>query len=148
MKNYKITETANVVFIMLAIISIVMIFAPTAIFGQTGERPDPRSLGFTPGRIGALTGNAIGLIGSIVGGLALLRPSGMFGTANGRLGAVVALAAGLTAFVLGGIVAATSGGHIGTGGGLAGAIIALVLGLIAAALGALALSRARPEQGT
>jgi hypothetical protein len=83
----------------------------------------------------------------VIGVMALIRPSGRFGTASGRLGAFIALAAGLISSVVGGIKAATSSG-IGTGGGRAGAIVAVVLGLIAIVLGWLALSRSRVQPGS
>jgi uncharacterized protein DUF6223 len=95
------------------------------------------------GRLGATTAAVLGLIGVVVGGLALARPTGRFGTVNGRLGVNVALAAGLIAMALGGLVVATSDGSLGTGNGLGGAIVALIVGLIAMALGGRAIARSR-----
>jgi hypothetical protein len=97
----------------------------------------------SPGRVGASVGGVLGLIGVVVGGLALARHSGRFGTGSGRRGAIVALTAGLTGMALGGLVTATASGGIGTGNGLGGAIVALVVGLIATGLGGLALARSR-----
>jgi hypothetical protein len=102
----------------------------------------PGNYGMTRGRFVASTSALLALIGVVIGVLALVRPSGLFGTASGRLGAIAALAGGLTGIVLGGWIVATAGG-IGTGGGLAGGIVALVLGLIALILGGLAFSRFR-----
>ncbi len=93
------------------------------------------------GRLGAIVAAVLGLIGVVIGGLALTRPAGRFGTGSGRLGAIVALAAGLIGMALGGLVVATADGGIGTGNGLGGAIVALVVGLIAVVLGGLALAR-------
>src|SRR5215470_17303199 len=98
--------------------------------------------GMTSGRLVASLAAVLALIGVVIGGLALFRPSGRFGAASGPSGAIIALAAGLIAAVVGGIKAATTTG-VGTGGGLLGAIVAVVLGLIAIALGALAWSRSR-----
>jgi hypothetical protein len=95
------------------------------------------------GRLGASVAAVLGLIGVVIGGLALARPAGRVGTASGPRGAILALAAGLIAMALGGLVVATSAGGIGTGNGLGGAIVALVVGLIATAVGGLALARAR-----
>ncbi|MEU4997954.1 DUF6223 family protein [Streptomyces sp. NPDC021622] len=95
------------------------------------------------GRLGATTAAVLGLIGVVIGGLALARPAGRIGTGTGWLGAGAALAAGLTAVALGGLVTATADGGLGTGNGLGGAVVALVVGLIAIVIGGLALARAR-----
>jgi hypothetical protein len=95
------------------------------------------------GRLGAMVAAVLGLVGVVLGGLALARPAGRFGTGKGRLGAGVALAAGLTGIVLGGLLVATADGGVGTGNGLAGAVVAMVVGLIATALGGLAMARSR-----
>ena len=97
----------------------------------------------SPGRLGASVGAVLGLIGVVIGGLALVRAAGRFGIGSGRRGAIMALAAGLIGTALGGLVAATAAGGIGTGNGLGGAIVALVVGVIAMSLGALALARSR-----
>jgi hypothetical protein len=85
----------------------------------------------------------LALVGMIIGGLALARPTSRFGTASGRLGAVVALLAGLIAVVNGGLNLAVANGGPGTGNGVVGGAAAFVLGLIALATGGLALSRSR-----
>ncbi|MEU8300540.1 DUF6223 family protein [Micromonospora sp. NPDC048909] len=95
------------------------------------------------GRLGASVAAVVGLIGVVIGGLALARPATRIGTANGRGGAVVALVAGLIGIVLGGLVVATSDGGIGTGNGRGGAFVALVVGVVGIVLGGLALARAR-----
>ena len=109
---------------------------------QVSAQPTPVGYGMTSGRLVATAAAVVGLIGVVIGLLALVRPSGLFGSATGRLGVTIAFAAGLIAAAVGGWRAATSTG-IGTGGGLAGAIVAVVLGLIAISLGWLALSRSR-----
>jgi len=67
--------------------------------------------GLTPRRLWATTVAVLALVGVGIGGLALARPAGRFGTASGRLGAIVALVAGLIALVNGGLnLAIASGG--------------------------------------
>ncbi|MHA3775629.1 DUF6223 family protein [Verrucomicrobiota bacterium sgz303538] len=97
--------------------------------------------GMTPQRLWATTVSVVALVGVIIGGVALARPTGRFGTASGRLGASVALVAGIIAAVNGGLVLAIANGGPGSGNGVVGGAGALVLGLIALALGGLALTR-------
>ena len=99
--------------------------------------------GLTPRRLWATTVAALALVGAVIGGLALARPAGRFGTASGRLGAIVALAAGLIGAVNGGLNVALATGGPGTGNGVVGGAAAFVLGLIALASGGLALARSR-----
>jgi hypothetical protein len=100
----------------------------------------------TSGRLTASAAALVGLIGVVLGGLAL-RSAGRVGTGNGRRGAVVALVLGLIGMVLGGLVVVAADGGIGTGNGVGGAIVALVLGLIDVILGGLALARSRHRAG-
>jgi hypothetical protein len=95
----------------------------------------------SPGRIGAIVAAVVGLIGAVIGGLALAR--GRVGTGNGRRGAIVALVLGPIGLVIGGLVVATADGGVGTGNGLGGGIVAIIVGLIGMALGGLALARSR-----
>lgn len=113
-----------------------------SVTAQVSTEPTRVGYGMTAGRLVASLSALIGLIGVVIGALAVLRPAGRFGRASGSLGAIIALGAGLIAAVVGGYKTATATG-LGTGGGLAGAVVAVVLGLIAIALGALALSRSR-----
>jgi hypothetical protein len=99
--------------------------------------------GLTPRRLWATMVAMLAVVGVVIGGLALVRSAGRFGTASGRLGAVVALVAGLIAIVNGGLVLAVASGGPGTGNGVVGGAGALVLGLITMALGGLALARSR-----
>ena len=135
-ENNKINSS-----LLFCIVLSLLVLAVPAV-AQGAAQPDPMSYGMTSGRLVASSAAVLGLIGVVIGVLALLRPSGRLGTASGSLGAILALAAGLIAAVVGGLKAATTTG-IGTGGGLAGAIVAVVLGLIAIVLGGLALSRSR-----
>ncbi|MEV4497869.1 DUF6223 family protein [Micromonospora arborensis] len=101
-------------------------------------------LSMSSGRLGASVAALLGLVGAVIGGLALARPASRVGTGTGRLGAVLALAAGLTAMTLGGVVVvATSDSGIGTGNGRGGAFVALAVGLVGVVLGGLALGRSR-----
>ena len=99
--------------------------------------------GLTPRRLWATVVAVLALVGVVIGGLALARPAGRFGTASGRLGAIAALAAGLIAAVNGGLNLATANGGPGSGNGVVGGAAAFVLGLIALALGWVALVRCR-----
>jgi len=99
--------------------------------------------GLTFRRLWATAIAVLGLIGVVIGGLALGRPASRFGTASGQLGAIVALVAGLIAVVNGGLNLAVATGGPGTGNGVVGGAAALVLGLIALVLGGLALARCR-----
>ena len=99
--------------------------------------------GLTPRRLWATTVAVLALVGVAIGGLALARPAGRFGTASGRRGAIVALVVGLIAAVNGGLNLAVATGGPGTGNGVVGGAAAFVLGLVAVAVGGLALGRFR-----
>ena len=95
----------------------------------------------SPGRIGAIVAAVVGLIGAVIGGLALSRSAGRISTGSGRRGAIVALVLGPIGLVIGGLVVATAKGGLGTGNGLGGGMVAIMVGLIGMALGGLALAR-------
>ncbi|RAO00204.1 hypothetical protein GAR05_02174 [Micromonospora saelicesensis] len=101
------------------------------------------ALSMSSGRLGASAAVLLGLVGTVIGGLALARPTSRLGTGSGSLGAVLALAMGLIGMALGGLVVATSDSGIGTGNGRGGAYVALAVGLAGVVLGGLALLRAR-----
>lgn len=132
---------------------IVAVLAAAAMFGglvyavlvaaHVSEPATTTVYGMTPRRLWATAVAMLALVGMIIGGLALARPTSRFGTASGRLGAVVALLAGLIAVVNGGLNLAVANGGPGTGNGVVGGAAAFVLGLIALAIGGLALSRFR-----
>ena len=100
------------------------------------------------GRVGAFVAGAAGLIGAVLGGLALAHAARRARSASrvdpgaGRGAVTLSLGLGLSSLVVAGLVIATSDGGIGTGNGLGGAIVALALGLIAIVLGGLALCTA------
>jgi len=99
--------------------------------------------GLTPRRLWATTAAVLGLVGVVIGGLALRRSAGRIGTGNGRMRAIVALVAGLIALANGGLNLAIAKGGPGTGNGVVGGAAALVLGLIAMTLAGMALVRSR-----
>jgi hypothetical protein len=110
---------------------------------QVSDRPPTVTVySVTPERIAASTAAVVGLIGAIIGGLALAR-SGRTGAGNGRRSATMALAMGPIALLTGGLVVATADGGVGTGNGIAGGVVAMMVGLIGMALGGLALARSR-----
>ena len=92
-------------------------------------------IGIGSGRLMPSVAALVGLMGVVLGGVALGRSAGRIGIAAG--------VAGLISVIVGGLHAANSAGGIGTGNGLAGAIVAMVVGLISMVLGGLALARAR-----
>jgi hypothetical protein len=111
---------------------------------QVSEQPPAVSVStLTPERIAAIVAVVVGLIGAVIGGLALLRSASRIGAGNGRRGAIVALVMGPIGLIIGGLVVATADGGLGTGNGIAGGVVAMVVGLIGMALGGLALSRSR-----
>jgi len=96
--------------------------------------------GIGSGRLVPTVAAVAGLIGVVLGGLALARSRR---PGNRRAGAIMATVLGLISLVIGGLHAANSAGGFGTGNGLAGAIVAIVLGLVGMVLGGLALARSR-----
>jgi hypothetical protein len=96
-----------------------------------------------PGRIAAVAAALLGLIGLVIGGLALARSAGRIRTGPGRRGATAAQVLGLIGIALGGLVVVTADGGPGTGNGLVGGIVAALFGLIAMVIGGLARARSR-----
>src|SRR5262245_12753218 len=98
--------------------------------------------GMTAERIVASTAALSGLVGAIIGGMALARSVRHIGN-GGRRGAVVALILGPIGLVIGSLVVATADGGVGTGNGVAGGVVAILVGLIGTSLGGLVLARSR-----
>lgn len=96
----------------------------------------------TAARFWATAAALLGLVGAVIGGLALARSVRRIGN-GGRKGAIVALVSGLIAVVGGALNLAVADGGPGTGNGVVGGALALVLGLIAVVLGGLVLARSR-----
>jgi hypothetical protein len=112
-------------------------FIPSAMLIANG------GIGIGSGRLLPTAAAVVGLLGVVIGGLALARSRR---AGNGRAGAIVAAVLGLISLVIGGLHTANSAGSFGTGNGLAGAIVAIVLGLVGVVIGGLALARSRrPE---
>ena len=110
---------------------------------QVVDQPPVAPYVLTPKRMAASCSAIVGLIGAIIGGLALARSRARIGPGHGRRGATAALVTGAMAFVGGGVVAATATGGLGTGNGIAGGVVAIALGLIATSLGGLVVARSR-----
>ena len=97
----------------------------------------------TPKRIMATGAAVTGLVGALIGGLALARSAARVGVGSGRRGGIVALVLGPIGFVVGGLVVFTADGGLGTGNGIAGGVVAMMVGLIGVGLGGLAFARSR-----
>jgi uncharacterized membrane protein len=95
----------------------------------------------TTGRLWSIVAGVVGLIGVVIGRLALIRSTHNIGSAR-RMG-IVALGLGSIGVVLSVFHLASTTGGFGTGKGRAGAIVALIIGLIGTVLGWLALARSR-----
>jgi hypothetical protein len=106
------------------------------------------------GRLGPTLAALIGLIGTVIGGLALARASRRtrsdtnVGATSGRDGATTAIVLGVISLALGGLFLAAADGGPGTGNGVVGSIAAIVLGPIATVLGGLARARRRTVAAT
>ena len=124
------------------LVGVVGLAVPAA--AQVSDKPPAVTVyTLTPERIAATVAAVLGLIGAVIGGLALARSAGRIGTGNARRGAIVALVLGPIGLVIGGLVVATADGGLGTGNGLGGGVVAMMVGLIGMALGGLALARSR-----
>ena len=133
--------------VILAALAAAAVFAglvhAVLVAAHVSEPAATTVYGLTPRRLWATAVAVMALVGLVIGGLALARPTSRFGTASGRLGAIVALMAGLIAVINGGLNLAIATGGPGTGNGVVGGAAAFVLGMIALAIGGLALSRRR-----
>jgi Family of unknown function (DUF6223) len=112
----------------------------------TSLQPILAASGLTAGRFGATVAALIGLIGAVIGGLALartIRPAADVDDVDAKRRATVATVLGLVAVVAGAGFAITADGGLGTGNGLGGAIVAIALGLVGVVLGVLARARQR-----
>jgi hypothetical protein len=124
-----------------ALLVAATLIGQVGLVAQASDQPSAVSgYTFTPERMTASVAAIVGLIGAVIGGLALAR-SGRIGAGNGRRAAIVALVMGPIGLVIGGLVVVTADGGVGTGNGLAGGIVAMVVGLIGMTLGGLALVR-------
>jgi len=108
----------------------------------SGSSPTVPAYTMTPRRMAASGAAVVGLLGAVIGGLALARSARRAGT--GRRGAIVALVMGPIGSTIGAVVVATAKGGLGTGNGLGGGVAAMTVGVVGIALGGLALARSRP----
>ena len=131
---------------ILAALAAIALFAllvhAVLVTAHVSEPAGTTVYGATPRRLWATAATALGLVGVVIGGLALRR-SRRNGTGNRRVGPIVALVAGLIAVVNGGLNLAVATGGPGSGNGVIGGAAALVLGLIAMAFAAVALAHSR-----
>ncbi|XVV07394.1 DUF6223 family protein [Actinosynnema sp. CA-248983] len=105
--------------------------AASALTGEVlAQSADPYA--FTAGRTWSLVGAGLGLVGVVIGALALVR--------RGRW-ASIAVGAGVVGVGIGTWVVSAAEGGPGTGYGIVGGYIALVIGVVAIALGGLAVAR-------
>lgn len=125
-----------------AVLGVLGLAEPSAAQGSV-QPPAVDAYTLTTDRVMATLAAVAGLIGAVIGGLALARSTGRIGAGNGRRGAIVALVMGPVAAVVGGLVVATADGGLGTGNGIAGGIVAMIVGFMGIALGGLALNRSR-----
>ena len=92
------------------------------------SRPPSVAYTLTPERIAASVAAVVGLIGAVIGGLALAAPPAVSAPATGDAGRSWPWQWGRSALVIGGLVVATADGGLGTGNGLGGGIVAMVAG--------------------
>jgi hypothetical protein len=97
----------------------------------------------TTGRIWSLVAGGLGLVGVVIGVLALIRSAGSTSPRSRQGRAAAAIIAGVLGAVIGGLVVASADGGPGTGSGVVGGFLALLIGLIAMVLGGSALTRSR-----
>src|SRR5215217_3217513 len=133
--------------ILLAAVAAVALFAGlvhTVLRAAHVSEPAATTIyGLTLRRLWATGAALLGLVGVVIGGVALARAVSRSRTASRPFGATLALAVGLIAALNGGLNVAIATGGPGTGNGVVGGAAAFVLGLIALALGALARARCR-----
>lgn len=94
------------------------------------------------GRLVPTIAALVGLIGIVLGGLALARSTRKVAGSK-PLGAITSGVAGLFSAAVGGLHAANSAGGVGTGNGLAGAIAAISMGLTSVVLATVLLTRSK-----
>ena len=136
----------TLIIVLVAIVAIAL-FAGLVhlvlVAANLSETTGPAVQGMTPARVWATITGIIGLLGVVIGGMALWRAVRGIGPGHGRKGAIAAVVAGLIAVLSGVLNLAVATGGPGSGNGVVGAAGALVLGLIATVLGVLALFRSR-----
>ncbi|WP_433472351.1 DUF6223 family protein [Spirillospora sp. CA-142024] len=122
--------------------SVGFTLAVPAVAHVMSQAADVDAYSLTAARLWATAAALLGLVGAVIGGLALARSVRRIGN-GGRKGANVALVSGLITVVAGALNLAVADGGPGTGNGVVGGALALLLGLTAMVLGGLALARSR-----
>ena len=110
--------------VLLAAVVVVAAFA-ALVYGvlAAAHLAEPAATtvsGLTPRRLWATMVAGLGLLGVVIGGLALARPIGRFGALHARRGAILAVAVGSVAAINGGLNVVVANGGPGTGNGVVG----------------------------
>src|SRR5215203_1109559 len=98
----RLLSRASDLVVTAALVGVVELAAPAAARASVQSAISPYTL--TPGRIMASVAAVMGLIGMVIGAMALARCAGRIGTGNGRRGAIVALVLAPIGLVTGGLV--------------------------------------------
>ena len=104
--KFELASRVTYLLAAAALVGGVGLAAPAA--AQVSDQPAVSVYTMTPERIAATVAAVVGLIGAVIGGLALARSAGRIGTGNGLGGGVVAMIVGLIGMALGGLVLARS----------------------------------------
>ena len=91
---------------LAALVGGFALAAPAA--AHVSDQPAASVYTISPGRIGAIAAAVVGLIGAVIGGLALSRSAGRIGTGNGLGGGIVSMMVGLIGMALGGLALSRS----------------------------------------
>src|SRR5262245_40912274 len=124
------------VFILAALVAVALfgvLVHLVLVAAHVSEPTGPTVYGPTPRRLWATAVAAVGLVGVVIGGMALRQAAGPIGSGYVRSGAIVSLVAGTIALINGALNLAIATGGPGSGNGVVGGAAALVLGLIATA---------------
>jgi hypothetical protein len=140
-EEYVMSVSALFVGAPVALVEGFTFAAPMAAY-VLAQSADVGAYTLTAARLWATAAALVGLVGAIIGGLALARSVRRIGNGE-RKRAVVALVAGLIAMVGGAVNLAVADGGPGTGNGVVGGALALVLGLLGLVLGGLVVARSR-----
>ena len=131
-----------------AVAVIAGVVLMTSVAAQVPVQPSAgRVYSMGPGRIAAVVGVVVGLVGIVNGGRILSRSAHSMAPARRRRRAIVAMALGSIGLVIGGLVVASADGGVGTGNGVGGAVLAMIVGLAGVALGGLAFARPAVTRG-
>lgn len=122
---------------LLAATLLGVLACATPAAAEVAVQPAAADSYLTAGRLWSLVGVLLGLVGVVVGGLALARATAK------PTRALVAIVVSLAGAAVGALVVAAADGGPGTGYGIVGGYVALVIGLVGVAVGGLATARSR-----